>query len=103
MKEPKIVNKPITYYSITLWKYRNCYGRQLISVYTDLDKAMRIFLDIVKTNKYEMANIRKNEVWKRDELSEFSVSTPMVKYENTYCFDDFIMEIEKARKEGKTA
>ena len=80
MKEPKIVKEPIVYYSIHLWKNRTCYGRQLAAVYMDLDKAVRVFRDIVKTNKYEMANIRKNEVWKRDEFTEISASAPIVKY-----------------------
>lgn len=94
MTIPEIVNTKTVYYSITLFKYRNQYGKELKTVYASLEKALQVFIDITKTDRYYSIVLRENTVYLRNNTSELSMSNPIAKYENNYDFCDFIMDME---------
>ena len=91
---PEIVNTKTVYYSITLFRYRNQYGRTLKAVYPGLEKALKVFMDIAKTNQYYSVILRENTVYLRNAANEISVSSPIAKYENNYDFADLITDME---------
>lgn len=88
MIEPKTVTTKTTYYTITTWKYRNTYGKTLKVVYPDIEKALKVFYDIINTGKYYMLNLRENIVYVRTETTEVSTNTPIAQYEDGYSFAD---------------
>ena len=92
MKAPNIVTTKTVYYSITVFKYRNTYGRTLKVVYTDPEKAMKVFYDIIKSRKQQMIVLRENTVYIRNASTEISSSNPIATYEDSYSFDDMIIE-----------
>lgn len=93
MKVPEIVTKETIYYTVHIWKYRNQYGITLPVVYPTLEQAKKVFDNIIKSGRYWAANIREEIVYKRDELSELSTSTPVASYENNYDFANFCLDI----------
>ena len=90
MKIPAIVNNETVYFSITLFRYRNQYGKTLKTVYPDIEKALSIFQAIAKTDRYYSLVLRKETVYKRNADIEISVSNPIANYENGSCFDDIL-------------
>lgn len=95
MIEPKTVRKETVYYSITLFKYRNQYGRTLKTVYPSLEHALKVYTDIIKRHCNYSVILREETVYQRTKSSELSASTPIAKYENNYTFSDLIMDMKQ--------
>lgn len=95
MKEPEKVTSKTTYYSITLFKYRNQYGRTLKTVYYSLEQALKVYTDIIKRHCNYSVMLREETVYQRTKSSELSTSTPIAKYEDNYTFSDLIMDMEQ--------
>ena len=87
-KDFSIIDKETIYYTVHFWKHKNFYGKTSKTVYTDIEHALSVLYRIAIHGKCEYANIRKEKVYKRNELCEISTSGIVAEYENGYSFLD---------------
>lgn len=81
MTAPTIVNHEITYYTINFWIDRNEQGGELINIYKTEKGALKKAQTMIESGLYEIVQVRKETVWKRDEHNEFSASSPYKRFE----------------------
>lgn len=78
MKIPSIVEKDATYYILVSWLVSSVYGETVNRAYKTLEGAKRAAGRMMATGDYKSVMIRREDVWKRDELHEYSSSTPII-------------------------
>lgn len=81
MKYPNIVKSKTEYYILITWQDKTKMGSQVNNCYMTEKGAKKKAKALLSTGLYESIMIRKETVYKRDELTELSCSSPFVLYE----------------------
>lgn len=77
MKIPAVVKSEITYFILICWKVGAYWGEDVNRAYKTLEGAKRAAGRMMATGDYKSVMIRRENVWKRDALNEFSSSSPV--------------------------
>lgn len=77
MKIPAVVKSEITYYILINWKNGAQWGEHVNRAYKTMAGAERAARRLLDTGLYRAVTIRRENVWKRDALNEFSSSAPV--------------------------
>jgi hypothetical protein len=80
MKEPQkwTAPEPWTGYTVTIWKAERGPGEELPNAYKTIAGATKAAQEaLAKDRKAKAATIRKSEIWRRTEKSEYSSSAPL--------------------------
>lgn len=73
--------KDLTYYQCYVWKDKTKYGETDDRLYKTKANAEKRMTELIKSGRYEMVVMRKEEIWFRNETNEFSASGVEAKWE----------------------
>lgn len=77
MRIPAVVKSEITYFILICWKTGAHWGEDVNRAYKTMAGAERAARRLLETGIYSAVTIRRENVWKRDALNEFSSSSPV--------------------------
>lgn len=81
MTIPTTINHETIYYIITFWIDKTKQGETLVNAYKTEKGALKKAQAMINSGLYELVQVRKETVWKRDANNEFSTSSPYKRYE----------------------